>query len=128
MTRFDVATAELRRSECLQQEIWQKVVVATTEVHNPAVMTLVLTTLNEMIDITTARQAALRTHLPRIVFVMFHEQNQPYELIAQALGRPVGTIKTWLHRARLEVLERLRRRGMVEEEQPDEGDREVRKR
>jgi RNA polymerase sigma factor (sigma-70 family) len=52
----------------------------------------------------------------RIVFVMFHEQNQPYELIAQALGRPVGTIKTWLHRARLEILERLRQRGMVSDE------------
>lgn len=49
----------------------------------------------------------------RIVFVLFHEQGQPYEEIAAALDRPVGTIKTWLHRARLEVLERLRRRGMV---------------
>jgi len=37
----------------------------------------------------------------RAVFVMFHEHNQPYEEIAQALSRPVGTIKTWLHRARL---------------------------
>src|SRR5204863_5915050 len=52
----------------------------------------------------------------RAVFVMFHEQGQPYEDIAQALKRPVGTIKTWLHRARLEVLDRLRRRGMVSEE------------
>jgi RNA polymerase sigma factor (sigma-70 family) len=49
------------------------------------------------------------------VFVLFHEQGQPYEDIASALGRPVGTIKTWLHRARLEVLERLRRRGMISE-------------
>jgi RNA polymerase sigma-70 factor (ECF subfamily) len=49
------------------------------------------------------------------VFVMYHEQGQPYEEIAQALGKPVGTIKTWLHRARLEVLERLRRRGMISE-------------
>jgi RNA polymerase sigma factor (sigma-70 family) len=51
----------------------------------------------------------------RAVFVLFHEQGQPYEDIAEALGRPVGTIKTWLHRARLEILDRLRRRGMVEE-------------
>jgi RNA polymerase sigma-70 factor (ECF subfamily) len=51
----------------------------------------------------------------RSVFVMFHEQGLPYEDIAQALERPVGTIKTWLHRARLEVLERLRRRGMISE-------------
>jgi RNA polymerase sigma-70 factor (ECF subfamily) len=46
--------------------------------------------------------------------VLFHEQGQPYEAIAVALGRPVGTIKTWLHRARLELLDALRRRGMVE--------------
>ncbi|MGF1579339.1 MAG: RNA polymerase sigma factor [Gemmataceae bacterium] len=51
----------------------------------------------------------------RSVFVMFHEQGLPYEDIAAALERPVGTIKTWLHRARLEVLERLRRRGMIPE-------------
>jgi RNA polymerase sigma factor (sigma-70 family) len=51
----------------------------------------------------------------RSVFVLFHQQGQAYEDIAQALERPVGTIKTWLHRARLEVLERLRRRGMVSE-------------
>jgi len=51
----------------------------------------------------------------RTVFVLFHEQGQPYEDIAAALERPVGTVKTWLHRARLEVLERLRRRGMISE-------------
>lgn len=51
----------------------------------------------------------------RSVFVMFHEQGLPYEEIAQALGKPLGTVKTWLHRARQEVLERLRRRGMVPE-------------
>jgi RNA polymerase sigma-70 factor (ECF subfamily) len=60
-------------------------------------------------------QAALGELRPeyRSVFILFHEQGQPYEEIARALKRPVGTIKTWLHRARLEVLERLRRRGMV---------------
>jgi RNA polymerase sigma factor (sigma-70 family) len=59
----------------------------------------------------------------RTVFVLFHEQGQPYEEIAQALDRPVGTIKTWLHRARMEVLERLQHRGMVapEESAPQPG-------
>jgi RNA polymerase sigma-70 factor (ECF subfamily) len=52
------------------------------------------------------------------VFVLFHHQGQAYEDIAQVLERPVGTIKTWLHRARLEVLDRLRRRGMVSERSP----------
>ena len=62
-------------------------------------------------------QAALADLRPdyRTVFVLFHEQGLPYEDIAAALGRPVGTIKTWLHRGRLEVLDRLRRRGMIPE-------------
>jgi RNA polymerase sigma factor (sigma-70 family) len=53
----------------------------------------------------------------RSVFVLFHEQGQSYEEIAQAMDRPVGTIKTWLHRARTEVLDRLKKRGMVPEEE-----------
>jgi RNA polymerase sigma-70 factor (ECF subfamily) len=62
-------------------------------------------------------QDALRGLRPeyRSVFVLFHEHGQPYEEIALVLERPVGTIKTWLHRARLEILDRLRRRGMVSE-------------
>lgn len=54
----------------------------------------------------------------RSAFVLFHEQGRSYDEIAQALGRPVGTIKTWLHRARQELLERLRRRGMVPDDPP----------
>ncbi|MHB1423692.1 MAG: RNA polymerase sigma factor [Gemmataceae bacterium] len=57
----------------------------------------------------------------RTAFVLFHEQGQPYEDIARAMDRPVGTIKTWLHRARMEILERLRRRGMVAERMKEEG-------
>jgi RNA polymerase sigma factor (sigma-70 family) len=50
------------------------------------------------------------------VFVLFHESGQSYEEIAEAVGRPVGTVKTWLHRARLELLDRLRSRGLVPDE------------
>jgi RNA polymerase sigma-70 factor (ECF subfamily) len=49
----------------------------------------------------------------REVFVLFHEHGQSYEDIAAAVGRPVGTVKTWLHRARLELLDQLRTRGLV---------------
>ena len=60
-------------------------------------------------------EAAVRDLRPEYqsVFALFHDQGLPYEEIAQALRKPVGTVKTWLHRARLEVLERLRQRGMV---------------
>jgi RNA polymerase sigma factor (sigma-70 family) len=66
----------------------------------------------ELVREIEAALAELRPEY-RTVFVMFHEQGEPYEEIAEAMDRPVGTIKTWLHRARLEVLERLKRRGMV---------------
>ena len=49
----------------------------------------------------------------RTAFVLYHERAEPYEVIAEVLDRPVGTIKTWLHRARLQVLEHLRSCGMV---------------
>jgi RNA polymerase sigma-70 factor (ECF subfamily) len=48
----------------------------------------------------------------RMVFTLFHEQNMAYEEISQAVGRPVGTVKTWLHRARAELVEHLSRRGV----------------
>jgi RNA polymerase sigma-70 factor (ECF subfamily) len=66
----------------------------------------------ELVSEIAAAVASLRPDY-RSVFVLFHELGQPYEDIADSLGRPVGTIKTWLHRARLEVLERLKLRGMV---------------
>jgi RNA polymerase sigma factor (sigma-70 family) len=50
----------------------------------------------------------------RSAFVLYHEQGQDYGAIAAQLGRPVGTIKTWLHRARLELLDHLRHRGLVD--------------
>ncbi|WP_435005398.1 RNA polymerase sigma factor [Tundrisphaera lichenicola] len=48
----------------------------------------------------------------RLVFTLFHEQGLPYEEIALVMGRPVGTVKTWLHRARAELAEDLIRRGV----------------
>ncbi len=48
----------------------------------------------------------------RLVFTLYHEQNLSYEEIAQALERPVGTVKTWLHRARVELAEELTSRGV----------------
>jgi RNA polymerase sigma-70 factor (ECF subfamily) len=43
----------------------------------------------------------------RLVFVLYHEQNLSYDEIAQSVSRPVGTVKTWLHRARGELAVRL---------------------
>jgi RNA polymerase sigma-70 factor (ECF subfamily) len=68
---------------------------------------------------------ALATLRPeyRSVFVLFHEHGRSYDEIAQTHGRPVGTIKTWLHRTRLEILAQLRRRGMVTAEADSSGEK-----
>jgi RNA polymerase sigma-70 factor, ECF subfamily len=51
----------------------------------------------------------------RIAFLLFHEQELNYADIGAALNRPVGTVKTWVHRARREMIEMLRKREVVGE-------------
>jgi RNA polymerase sigma-70 factor (ECF subfamily) len=48
----------------------------------------------------------------RLIFGLYHEQHLSYEEIAQSVSRPVGTVKTWLHRARAELARELSRRGV----------------
>jgi RNA polymerase sigma-70 factor, ECF subfamily len=52
----------------------------------------------------------------RQAFVLFHEQELSCAEIGAALDCPVGTVKTWVHRARRELIERLRGRGILAEE------------
>jgi RNA polymerase sigma-70 factor (ECF subfamily) len=49
----------------------------------------------------------------RLCFVLFYQQELSCAEIASVLNRPEGTVKTWLFRARREMAERLRRRGVV---------------
>ncbi len=58
----------------------------------------------------------------RLVFVLFHEQNLSYDEIARTVTRPIGTVKTWLHRARAQLAEALGRRG-VEHSRQEENSR-----
>jgi RNA polymerase sigma-70 factor (ECF subfamily) len=51
----------------------------------------------------------------RVAFLLFHQQELSYAEIGAALNCPLGTVKTWVHRARLELIEMLRKRGAVGE-------------
>lgn len=74
-------------------------------------------------DVHPARQLAEEIDLAlgqvrddyRKAFLLFHENELSYAEISEILGCPVGTVKTWIHRARREVVEHLRRRGVVDE-------------
>ena len=51
----------------------------------------------------------------RQAFVLFHEHELSYGEIAEAMDCPLGTVKTWVHRARRELADQLRARDVVQE-------------
>jgi hypothetical protein len=59
---------ELDRSAALQRELWQHAVAASRE-SGPATQSLLLGSINEMIDITTTRLVAWQAHPPVPVFI-----------------------------------------------------------
>ena len=63
--------------------------------------------LGEMLD---AAIDALRPPY-RAVVILRHQEELDYEEIAEVMQLPLGTVKTYLHRARKELAERLRSRG-----------------
>jgi RNA polymerase sigma factor (sigma-70 family) len=72
-------------------------------------------------DLAGELERALKAIRPeyRLVFVLFHDQDLSYDEIARAVSRPVGTIKTWLHRARAQLADHLSRRGVLERMKED---------
>lgn len=72
-------------------------------------------------ELHAARQLAeeLRRALDRLrpeyaqAFCLLHEEQFTYDEIAAAFDRPVGTIKTWVHRARRHIIEQLEARGII---------------
>ena len=49
----------------------------------------------------------------RQAFVLFHRQSLSYAEIAERLECPVGTVKTWVHRARGRLIDQLQKRDVV---------------
>jgi hypothetical protein len=64
----ETARAEQARATMLQEKIWSEAVAGCREEGSPATTTLVLSSLNEMIDITTTRLVALQTHPPFVIY------------------------------------------------------------
>jgi len=49
----------------------------------------------------------------RLAFDLFHDQGMSYVQISAEMGCPVGTVKTWVHRARTSVVQILRKREVI---------------
>ncbi|MDG2381200.1 MAG: RNA polymerase sigma factor [Pirellulaceae bacterium] len=50
----------------------------------------------------------------REAFESFHQRQLSYEQIASEMNRPVGTIKTWVHRGRQEIIRQLQHRDAIQ--------------
>ena len=68
-------------------------------------------------ELTEEVQLGLQRLRPdhRQAFVLFHQHELTYEQIAEAMSRPLGTVKTWIHRARGELIRFLQEREVVQE-------------
>lgn len=69
MPDMDAAGEEMAKSISIQKEIWTRAVAASRRAPAPATQ-LVLPALNEMIDITTVRTIAAKTHSPFVVVAL----------------------------------------------------------
>jgi RNA polymerase sigma-70 factor (ECF subfamily) len=49
----------------------------------------------------------------RLCFLLFYQEDLSCAEISTVMNCPEGTVKTWLHRARRELADRLRRRGVA---------------
>jgi hypothetical protein len=66
---LNASRAERAHVEELQHRIWTRVVPAAARAPDMRASLLVLPSINEMFDITTARDAALHMHVPIVIFV-----------------------------------------------------------
>ncbi|MEX0675853.1 MAG: RNA polymerase sigma factor [Pirellulales bacterium] len=76
--------------------------------------TLAITEANNLAEEVELALGTLRAEY-RQAFLLFHQHELSYAEISATLDCPLGTVKTWVHRARRELIARLVKRGVVEE-------------
>lgn len=97
LTDLAAAKIELKRSELIQRDIWNKSVAAT---RNPAAHAdagkLLIPALNAMIDITATRLMAARIHPPHTMYMLLFVLGLGCSLVA---GMRMGSAKnrSWVH-------------------------------
>jgi hypothetical protein len=90
------AKAAFTRANQLQGKIWSEAVAATSRQSSAAVTTLVLSSLNAMIDITTTRQVALETHPPEAIYMALTALVLANSLLA-GYGMAKSGRRNWTH-------------------------------
>jgi RNA polymerase sigma-70 factor (ECF subfamily) len=89
----------------------------------PVMMSFIEQLSDNALEETKARNLAEEVELAlsnlrseyREAFLLFHQHELSYAQIGATLDCPLGTVKTWVHRARRELISQLRERGVVRE-------------
>jgi hypothetical protein len=93
----EAAKAELARSTKLQGEIWSAAVTAgRMEGAQPQATMLLLSALNQMIDITSTRTMALQMHPPVVIYVLLFVLAMTGALFA-GYGMAGSKTRSWIH-------------------------------
>lgn len=71
--------------------------------------------LSEEVDVALA---GIRTEYKQ-AFLLFHQHQLSYEEIAESMDIPLGTVKTWVYRARRQIIQKLEQRGVVSGRTPE---------
>lgn len=95
LPNLEGAMAALGRANALQGEIWSQAVAACKE-GPPSGAMLLLPALNQMIDITTTRTMAAKTHPPRVIFAMLVVLTLISALLA-GYGMAAAKTRSWIH-------------------------------
>jgi hypothetical protein len=90
------ATRELARATALQNQLWNGAVAACRESSSSSASMLLLPALNQMIDITTTRTMAARTHAPLTVYAMLGLLVLAGSLLA-GFSMASGKTHSWFH-------------------------------
>jgi len=95
-TNIALSQEDFDRAKWMQHKIWAEAVAACQQQSSPAVTTLVLSSLNELIDITTKRLVALQTHPPEVVFYGLGLLVMASSLLA-GYGMSGSKKRSWMH-------------------------------
>ncbi|UVJ43708.1 DUF4239 domain-containing protein [Pseudomonas sp. LS1212] len=96
LTDKQTAAQENARAMAAQLNIWKQTVAAVQQMPSPPLGISVLQALNEMIDITTTRSVALKTHPPLIIYLMLLALMLVSALLI-GFGMAGSARRNWLH-------------------------------
>jgi len=100
---FESDRAEQARVTALQNEIWKDSVAACRDSGSWSATMLLLPALNQMIDITTTRTEAARTHAPFVTYAMLALLVLAGSLLA-GYGLATGKTRNWFHASAFAVI------------------------